>query len=100
MDKQISEKKFSDWLESLPLQVTKVVRVGVFKFKAPVWWGDTRKLIAATRIMKLIVVICMCGALYASALTVALNNKNKQWELNTYNEEGEVEWVSDLIKLN
>ncbi len=99
MDKQRVEKSFSEWLDSLPQQITKIVRVGAFKFKVPVWWGDTRKLIYVTRLMKLIVIVCVCGSLYAASLTLALNNKNKQWELNTYNEQGEVEWVSDLIKL-
>ncbi|USD99029.1 hypothetical protein CTT30_23435 (plasmid) [Vibrio coralliilyticus] len=94
-----AERQYAEWVYSLPPTVQKVVKVGFLRFKAPRWWGDDRKVLTATRALKWVVCLAFLCTIFFAGMTLSINSKNKQWDLYTFNEFGEVEWISDLTKL-
>lgn len=93
------EQRFADWLSKMPLTVRRIVVICGFKFSPPRWWGDQNKLTNTTRAFKFITLALYGITIALAALTLATNNKNKEWDLYTFNENGDVEWVSQLKKL-
>lgn len=100
--KQTTEKKeakFAEFVDKMPQKVTRVVVVGAFRFKTPKMWGDQRKLTLTTGILKFMTSICLLVSLFFVGLTITSNQKNKTWDLFTFDQHGNIQWISGLEKL-
>ena len=93
------EQRYADWLSKLPYEVRRFVVICGVKFKPPRWRGDQNKLAGTVRGLKLAVLFFYVVALIFAAMTLATNNKNKEWDIFTFNEHGDVKWVSELRKV-
>ncbi|MDN3661062.1 hypothetical protein [Vibrio agarivorans] len=96
---QKKERELKKWIDSLPNKRRFYVSVLGFKFPRPRWWYDSRKIAAMTTIFKAVTFTAMLLSLIVMGFSLTQNVRNKDWQLYTFDQEGVVQWISDLQKI-
>lgn len=97
--KRKQERELKKWVFSLPNKRRFYVSVLGFKFVRPRWWYDNRKITIMTRLFKVVTFTAMLLSLIVMMFSLSQNVRNKDWNLYTFDQKGEVKWISDLKKI-
>ncbi|WP_281188456.1 hypothetical protein [Vibrio harveyi] len=94
------EMEVKEWLDSLPKHTKLYVKVFGIPFRKPRWWNDQIKISALIGILKFITLCCYVMSFVLLLFSLTQNVKNKDWQLYTFDQNGNVEWIKELKKLN
>lgn len=97
--KQRTELEIKEWIDGLPKTRKIYVKVMGVPFQRPKWWNDSRKISSLISIFKFATFSCYFIALVLLFFSLSQNVKNKDWQLYTFDQKGNVEWIKDIKKL-
>ncbi|MDD9175967.1 hypothetical protein PVK62_08205 [Aliivibrio sp. S3MY1] len=95
----VVEVKFNDVISKLPASNQRQIRIGPFYFNMPKFWLDDRKCAFVARVLRNITVVMVALSLTLATVSLIINDKKREWNLHTYNQDGEVKWIQKLNKI-
>lgn len=95
----VVEVKFNDVISKLPASNQRQIRIGPFYFNMPKFWIDDRKCAFVARVLRNITVVMVALSLTLATVSLIINDKKREWNLHTYNQDGEVKWIQKLNKI-
>lgn len=96
---RVVELKYDDYVKKMRNESIRCIHYGFFIFRVPKFWNDDRKIIYVTKKFRAIFLICISIALSLSVISLLINDKKRAWELYTFNQDGEIRWVTKIEKL-
>ncbi len=93
------ELEFDDRLKRMPEQRVRVIRHRFLYFKYPKFWWDDRKILFVTRIFRTVACAALVASLAITATSLVVNDKKRDWDLHTYDQDGVVKWVESIKKI-
>lgn len=98
-EERVVELKYDDYVKGMKDENARYISFGFLYFKVPKFWNDDRKIIYVTKKFRTTFLVCICIALSLTVISLLINDKKRAWELYTFNQDGEIRWVSKIEKI-
>ncbi|ACH64734.1 hypothetical protein VFMJ11_B0134 (plasmid) [Aliivibrio fischeri MJ11] len=99
-DNAVVEVKFNDVISKIPTSNQRKIRIGNFHFNMPKFWMDDRKCAFVAKVLRNITIFFVALSLALATASLIINDKKREWNLHTYNQDGEVKWIEKLNKVH
>ncbi len=98
LEDRVIELKYDDHIKSMPEQPMRVIKHKWFYFKYPKFWWDDRKILYVTKVFRTFACLVLFMSLALTATSLVVNDKKREWDLHTFDQDGIVRWVSEIVK--
>lgn len=99
-NERIVELKYDDHLKKMPEQSVRIIQLKWFYIKRPKFWSDDRKIVHVTKVFRNVTLYALTIAFAIIAITAVVNDKKQDWNLHTFNQDGEIQWIEKLTRLH